>query len=125
MLRKKKILIIDDEKDFTIFLRENLLQTKKYTVNIVNVSTEALYATRLFKPNLILMDIMMPDLDGGKLAQQIENDFELKDIPILFLTAIATKEEMHRSDGITGKHPFISKAATMEELIHAIEENIG
>jgi len=116
-LRKKRILLIDDEPSFTRMLKLNLEETGAYEVRAENKGTQALAAARQFKPDLILLDVVMPDISGGDVASQIEADKIVKDIPIVFLTAAAKKED----EGIIAGRDFIAKPVTVEEVIECIE----
>ena len=91
--KKKRILIIDDEESFTQLVKLNLEASGKYEVMTENKGSLGLVATKQFKPDLILLDLIMPDMGGGELSGQLESDEETKNIPIVFLTAIMTKEE--------------------------------
>lgn len=102
----------------------NLEDTGEYEVRTETKGTRVLGVAQEFKPDLILLDIVMPDLDGGEVAHRIKSDENLKDISIVFLTAIATQDEVASHDGIIGGHPFIAKPATTEELVECIEKNI-
>ena len=119
---KKKILIIDDEVNFTKMVKLNLEFTGKYEVRIENKGTQALVAARAFKPDMIFLDIIMPDMDGSETASQIRNDKSTKNIPIVFLSAILRKEEENHS-GIINSYPFIAKPVNVKELIECIEKN--
>jgi len=120
---KKRILIVDDEKNFTQMVKMNLEETGKYIVRAENKGKQALDAAREFKPHLILLDIVMPDMDGEEIAHNIGLDEELSKIPIVFLTAIVKEYEVESQAGIIGGHPFIAKPVTTEKLIAYIEEN--
>jgi len=120
---KKRILIVDDEKSFTQMVKLNLEETGKYIVRTENIGKEALAAAREFKPHLILLDIVMPDMDGGEIAHNMSLDEELSRIPIVFLTAIVKEDEVESQAGIIGGHPFIAKPVTTDKLISCIEEN--
>ena len=67
---------------------------------------------------------MMPDVDGGDLCYQLENDQATKSIPIVFLTAVAKKEEVRENWGTIGGYPFIAKPVSARELIDCIERKI-
>ncbi len=121
---KKKILIIDDEKDFTAIVRLNLQSTNQYEVKEVNDSTEALSAAREFNPDLIILDILMPGIDGGSVARELKADELCRNIPIIFLTAAITEEEARTHAGIVGDHPFMAKPVTTCEIVARIEEYI-
>lgn len=123
-MEKKKILIIDDEENFTKFIKLNLEKTEKYEVRTENKGLQALASAKEFKPDLILLDILMPDLEGSEVAYQLENDKDTEYIPVLFLTALAKKEDVEKSRGVIGGHPFIPKTVSLRELIDRIEENI-
>jgi CheY-like chemotaxis protein len=122
---KKKILIVDDEVDFTRVLKLNLDAFGKYEVRAENDSSIALDTLRAFKPDLVLLDIMMPAVDGGEIAHQIEEDESLSDTPVVFLTATVTKEEVASSNrGHIGGHVFIAKPVGIKELVACIDANV-
>jgi len=124
-MEKKKILVIDDEVDFTKTLKLNLDSCGKYEVLTENNGSNALAVVRAFKPDLVLLDIMMPGLDGGEIAYQIESDESINYTPIVFLTAAVTKEEVTSSKkGSIGGHVFIAKPVSFEDLLLCIEANI-
>ena len=72
---------------------------------------------------VILLDIVMPKIDGGELATQIEADRELHDTPIIFLTALVTHSEAKSGLHIQG-HPLVAKPISIPELIDAIEKHL-
>ena len=121
---KKRILIIDDEKNFCRLVKMNLEETGKYEVKTESQGSCGLAVAKKFKPDLILLDLLMPDMPGEELASQIREDESVKDIPIVFLTAVATKEETTARGGIIGGHPFVAKPVSRDELITCVEENI-
>src|SRR5687768_9940814 len=90
---KKKILVVDDEASITRLLKLNL-EKGAYVVRTENEGTKALAAAKDFKPDLILLDVMMPDIDGGDVAAIIQADPLLCAVPIVFLTAAVKKEEV-------------------------------
>lgn len=123
-MEKKRILIIDDESTFTRMVRLNLEKTGRFEVREENAAANGLKAARDFKPHLILLDVLMPTLDGGDVKAQIRRNRNLKTVPILFLTAtISANEAGNRgpagSDGL-----FISKPVSAERLIQLIDENL-
>ena len=122
---KKKILIIDDEEGFTKLVKLNLEETGEYMVKVENNSSNAFKTAKEFKPDLILLDIMMPGMDGGDVASELKTDNVLKDIPVVFLTAIIREDEMDSQDGSIGGHPFIAKPVSAKDLIKHIKKYIG
>ncbi|MFC1698726.1 two-component system response regulator [Candidatus Omnitrophota bacterium] len=121
---KKKILIIDDEEAFTKLVKLNLERTEKYQVKTEKQGSRGLAAVKRFKPDLILLDVLMPEVGGGTVFAQIKEDESLKDIPVVFLTAAARKEEVSSRGGAIGGHPFIAKPVSKKKLIACIEQNI-
>src|SRR6185295_3918644 len=90
---KKRILIIDDEASFTRMVKLNLEKTGQFDVRAENRAAGALAAAREFKPDLVLLDVIMPTMDGGDVARQIQNDRSLRGTPIVFLTATVSQRE--------------------------------
>jgi len=91
---KRKILLVDDEVDLTELLKATLEKTDKYEVRVQNRGSRGLDSAKLFKPDLIVLDISMPDMDGAEVAQMMMGDEEVKKIPIEFLTSIVTDEDV-------------------------------
>jgi CheY-like chemotaxis protein len=123
--QKKKILIIDDEKNFAHLVKLNLELTGNYEVREEDKGEDGLVAAKQFKPDLILLDVIMPDMQGGEVALQLREDEETKDIPVIFLTAAAKKEEVSSRNATIGGYPLIAKPVSVNELIDYIEKNIG
>ncbi|MBA3960914.1 MAG: response regulator [Chthoniobacterales bacterium] len=117
---KPKILIVDDEEGFTKVTRLTLTD---YEIREENNSARALETARSFQPDLILLDVMMPEFDGGDVAAQIRADPKLKRVPIVFLTAIVTERETAMRP-LLGGYPFISKPVTPERLAESIERHL-
>ena len=124
-MKQKRILIIDDEPSITQLLRLNLEETGSYAVHTENAGAKAFDAARIFKPDLILLDVMMPGLDGGQVAAKLQSSPQLKSIPIVFLTAAVRKEEIERRNGYIGGHSFVAKPVNVKAVIAVIEENLG
>ena len=123
-MEKTKILIVDDEERFTELVKLNLESTERFEVRIENDGALALRAAREFEPDLILLDIIMPDVEGGQVAFQIRNEEATKDIPIVFLTAVAVESEVQDHHGQIGGFPFVAKPVSTQKLIDAIERNL-
>ncbi len=123
MSAKKRILVVDDEPSITRLLKVNLEDTENYIVEVENSALKVIDRTRQFQPDLILLDVMMPDGDGGEVASQIQERF--KNLPIVFLTAAATKEEVSSHKGRIGGLPFLAKPVDMSEVISCIEQQLG
>ena len=124
MSAKKKILLVDDEKSFTSLLKLNLEDTGNYEVRVENWAEDAYPAAKQFRPDLVLLDIIMPRMPGGDVAAQIEADPALKGTPIVFLTAAVRKHQVEENEGIICDRPCLAKPATVEEVIDAIEKHV-
>jgi DNA-binding response OmpR family regulator len=122
---KKRILVVDDEASITRLLKLNLEQTNRYAVRAENDATRAMAAAEEFQPDLILLDVMMPDLDGGQLAGRLQEHPQLKSVPIVFLTAAATKKEVYARGGRVGGLPFLAKPVDLAEVVACIEQHLG
>ncbi len=120
---KRRILIVDNDRESTHVVKILLERTGRYLVLEQNDATKAHQSARNFRPDVILLDIVMPDTDGGEVAAQIQADPELQRTPIIFLTALVTKAEAKTGLRIQG-HPFLAKPISIPELIKGIEENL-
>jgi CheY-like chemotaxis protein len=120
---KRRILVVDNDRDSTRLVKILLERTGCYSVLEENDATKAHQSAQNFRPDLILLDIVMPETDGGEVAAQIEADRELQRTPVIFLTALVTKAETKTGLRIQG-HPFLAKPISIPELINAIEENL-
>lgn len=74
---------------------------------------------------MILLDIMMPDMIGSDVAEELLNDEELKDIKIIFLTALVSKQETEAADGKIAGRSFLAKPVKIDELIDKIQEELS
>ena len=123
-MNKKRILLIDDEVGFTRLFKLNLEQNADYEVRVENWATKALDAAREFRPDLVLLDIIMPHMIGHELAAHLRGDASLKRTPIVFLSAVGGRKPTEPSTRTLGEYPYIRKPATLEELINGIERHL-
>lgn len=122
---KKRILVVDDEPSITRLMKLNLEQTGDYQVATENVSRTALAAAERFQPDLILLDVMMPELDGGNLASTLRKSPQLKGVPIVFLTAAVTREELRQRHGLVGGLPFLAKPVNLQEVLACLQQHLN
>ncbi|SRR5579862_1551977 len=122
-MEKVRILVVDDESGFTRLLKLTLEKTGNYSVLEENDATRALEAARGFRPHLILLDIVMPKIDGGGVAQQLQADPSLKKTPIVFLTAIVSPAEV-TPGALIGGFKFLAKPVSLAALTKCIKENV-
>src|SRR5438552_10111378 len=120
---KPRILIIDNNRDFTDSAKLGLERTGRYSVSEENEPARAHQTAQHVKPDLILLDIAMPETDGGEVAARIESDPTLRRTPVVFLTAPVTKAEARSGLEIQG-HPYLAKPISIPELVAGIERNL-
>lgn len=123
--QKIKILIVDDEVRLTRLLKLTLVRTGKFEIRTENRGSNALNAARAFKPDLILLDVIMPDMGGEKVAQQIREDAELCHTKIIFLTALLTRDETGNTGKKIGDFWCLAKPVRDDDLIYCIDKQIG
>ncbi len=123
-MEKKRILVVDDDRSFSRMLKLNLESAGAYDIRIENAGARAVATAREFRPHLIFLDVIMPEVDGGDVAAQLKEDAELKEIPVVFLTALVSGQENVVGGLIRSGYRFIGKLASEKEILQCIEENI-
>ncbi len=124
-MEKKRILLVDDNPDITRTISTILETTGKYEVLEINQGIDAVAAARIFRPDLALLDVMMPDMAGNEIAEQINADENLQHIKIVFLTGIVTAAEVKTGSvsDITG-YPVLPKPVKVKTLLGFIEKSL-
>jgi len=116
---QKKILVVDDEVDLVETIRFPL-EAEGFTVLVSYNGEDALNQARTENPDLILLDIMLPKLDGYKVCRLLKFDERYRNIPILMLTA--KTQEKDKTIGIeTGADEYITKPFDMDELLEKVK----
>ena len=121
MGQKRSILVVDDDVDASQMAKMILENTGLYAVRTCNRGSEALKIIRETKPELVLLDIMMPDADGTEIAGQIRNDKSLASTRIAFMTSLVSQEEVG-AGSVIGGYPYISKPISGEKLLQQIKD---
>lgn len=124
----KKVLVVDDELDMRTFIT-TLLETSGFKPIAATDGVEGLEAARSRKPAVIILDVMMPNLSGISMYRDLKNDPELKDIPVIMLSALSKKTFFHsqevldeyKSEKIPEPAAYIEKPADADELLEAIQ----
>lgn len=120
----KRILVVDDEPGITRLMKLNLEHTGLFEVETENCARNAVATAERFQPDLILLDVMMPGLDGGSLAGTLQVHPKLKDVPIVFLTATVTRKEVSARLGIVGGLPFLAKPVHLKEVLACLRYHL-
>ncbi len=119
MSKAKRILLIDDHQ--TVFrLFEAIVRIKGYTLLYADSGQQGIVKAREEQPDMILLDVMMPDLDGFKVCQYLKENPDTKDIPVMFLTARGAEDDMEtgRKAGAAG---FMTKPFQTIDVLNQIE----
>ena len=119
---KKRILVVDDDPLISRALMRGLTATEKYEVQELDDPTKAVEVARVFRPDLILLDVMMPELDGMTVAAQIEEDSELGTTPVLFQTSLLAPDDV-RLKGLHLNFPFLAKSS-VSEMVQDVDKYI-
>jgi two-component system phosphate regulon response regulator PhoB len=114
------VLLIDDEKEFNHFVKLNLENTGEFEVLATEDPIVGIDLARRNPPDLILLDIYMPKLDGTAVAENLLADSLTSNIPIVFLTALVKQGELNKNSTIAGRH-YIAKPVTTGDLISQIK----
>jgi len=119
----KKILLVDDEQDLVMMV-EMRLQSEGYEVITANDGQEGLEKAKKESPDLVILDVMMPKMDGYKVCGLLKADTRFNKIPIIMFTARAQQEDQQMSEEV-GADAYINKPLDADELINKIKDLLG
>ncbi len=117
-LRTAKVLVVDDEPEITDIV-QTFLTESGYSVDVLNNARDAVTRAKEFKPDVILLDIMMPGADGYTVCQWIKAEPELSAVPVIFLTGKDRNDDQGRSFK-AGGDMFIKKPFSCERLLEIV-----
>ena len=120
-----KILLVDDEASLTRMMKRNLEATGRFEVLDVNDPNIVLEVAHQFRPDLVILDIMMPGLDGKDVAAYFSVDLQLAHIPIIFLSAILSQTEIEPTGSRKGSYTFLAKPVKFDDLLTCINNLLG
>lgn len=126
-MRKARILMIDDEKDLGFFVKANLELVGDYEVLIATSGKEGLRSASWHKPDVILLDIMMPGMDGFEVLKKLKTDTKTESIPVIMLTAKTDDESKITAAGLYGDDYLIKPVEfkTLKARIDSALESKG
>lgn len=128
MKKLAKILLVDDDADF-VEATKTVLESKPYQVIVAKEGDEGLKKAKTEKPDLILLDVIMPVKDGFTMAEQLKKDPQLSKIPVIMLTSFAQRKgetSISQAQGLTLEaEDYIDKPVAPQELLKRIEKQIG
>ena len=127
----KRVLVVDDELDIRIYI-STLLETNGFRPLQAEDGALGLEIARRERPSLIILDVMMPRESGITLYRELKNDPELRDIPVIMLSALSKKTFLHsqkvldeyRDEKIPEPAAYIEKPPEPDELLEAVHNNL-
>ena len=117
------IAVVEDEEDLANLVRVNL-ELSGYDVVVARNGAEGLTTIKNDHPDLVLLDVMMPVLDGWQVLRSLKEDPELRDIPVIMLTALSEERDLIRGH-LQGAVRYITKPFEMKTLLEAVEEGLN
>src|SRR4030042_590820 len=127
MKGKAKILLIDDDADF-VETTKLVLESKPYEIITASDGTQGIIKARKEKPDLIILDIIMPVKNGFNAAEELKKDPELQKIPVIMLTSFSQKmseTNLSRGQGLLlDTEDYIDKPVAPEELLKRVEKQL-
>ena len=125
-MNKIRILIVDDDVPLTQTMKINLEDTGDFAVHVENNALKAISAAREFLPDIILLDVIMPGLDGGDVSAQLKSDPALSGIPVIMVTALVSNGETGAEGVVTsGERMMVAKPIRVDKLIEVIEKRLA
>jgi two-component system, OmpR family, response regulator len=121
----KRILVVDDEASVTQVIGKFLRRMGEYEVREVNDASKAVEIASDFVPNLVILDIIMPGVDGGDLLAELRAVDTLSDVPAIFLTGLVSEDEVGQDGYEIGGQPVIAKPVNIEAFRAAVAERLG
>ncbi|MBC2713362.1 MAG: response regulator [Desulfosarcina sp.] len=116
----RKILIVDDEPSITIPLMF-LMEQNQFEVMVVHSGEDALTAIDDFKPDLVLLDVMLPAVDGFQVCQQLKGDPKQKNIKIIFLSAMTRDLDIAKGNTL-GADAYITKPFSNADVVRQVKD---
>ena len=124
-MNARKILLVDDDESFSSILKLNL-ETEGYDALVENDPMKALLQARIYQPDVIILDVVMPGLDGGDVRAALKSDSKLNKVPVIMLTALVSPSEIGEgSVAQSGDDVMIGKPVQMALLKQCIEEQFA
>ena len=120
-MEQKKILIVDDEEDVLSLLKIRLTAKGYFVITATN-GKDALMLANSKHPDIIVLDILMPGMDGPEIATRLKESPGTRDIPVMFLTCLYAKAEESESGHLVGDRLIFAKPFDSEELADTIEK---
>lgn len=122
-MAKKKIFILDDDP-VTLYSLRDLLVISGFEVEISQSVRDVLVKFKAFHPDLILLDLLMPNLGGLEICEMLNNDSQLRDVPVIVVSGLVDEADIKKAYhlGVVG---YITKPYSIENMLHEINRAIA
>lgn len=120
-MKKKRILVVDDEKDFLNIIKLNLEMTGKYEVLTVSTGKDIVSHLNSFRPDIILLDLIMPGVGGMDVCEMLNNDSRGRKTPVIILSALEKDQDKLKAYKL-GVVDYLTKPINMKELAARIDK---
>jgi len=128
MSDKKRILVVDDEPDFASIVQADL-EREGYDVDVAYNGVEGLEKVKASPPDAIVLDVMMPEMDGYEMCKSLKDDEDYCEIPVILLTAVAshvTSTRYSHADGMSMEaDDYIAKPASSKDISRSLKSLLG
>ncbi|MFA4988079.1 MAG: response regulator [Candidatus Omnitrophota bacterium] len=121
---KKKIMIVDDEIDFTRLLKTNLEESGKFEVMTLPNANDIITQVHTFRPDVILLDILMPGIKGIEVCEMLNQDIVGRSIPIIIISALVKEADKYKAYKV-GVVDYMEKPIELDRLLMKIEKYIS
>ncbi len=119
-----RVLVVDDDPAFLKYLEE-LFKRNDFSVLSASNGKDAIDIAIEQLPDLIVLDVMMPEMSGGMTAHHLSENIRTKDIPIIFLTSIISEEQEMLVDNKDGSYQFLAKPIRAERLLEEVDKALS
>lgn len=116
-----KILIVEDDK-FLNKVYGQFLKRENYEIDFMFSGKGVLEKAKEFKPDLVLLDIIMPEEDGFEVIKNLKNDSETKNVPVVVITALSQEEDLQKLKALGASEYFIKTDIEFKEIVKIIEK---
>lgn len=122
--KRRTVVCIDDDADMVTLIRLILRDVEAEFIGAVD-GRHGLEAIRDSRPDLVLLDLMLPDMDGWEICSRMKADRELKDIPVVVVTAKTWTRDRKRGLGVFGVDDYVTKPFVNKELLRSVRQVLG
>lgn len=123
-MEKKRVMIVDDEKDFLTIVKMNLEKADKYTVMTLSNAKDIISQIHAFKPDVILLDLLMPSIGGIEVCEMLNKDPLAQKIPVIIVSALEKRTDKLKAYKL-GVTDYIVKPVEIDELVTKIEKALS